>query len=474
MTRRPTNIVASVRAKLLAGAHQRSEDFNEGVSYFRPYPEYKDSGVEWLGKIPRDWKAIRLRYVTEANPTKSEVRQLAAETSVSFVPMEAVGEYGGLILDAVRPLDAVLDGYTYFRDGDVIVAKITPCFENGKGALANGLENGIAFGTTELHVLRPLGSIDARFLFYLTTSHHFRKIGASEMYGAGGQKRVPDDFARNLVHPIPSDSEQRAIAAFLDRETDRIDALIEKKERLIELLQEERTALITRAVTKGLDPDAPMKDSGVEWMGEIPAHWEVTRMKHISPRQSVGLVINPSTYVDEEGSVPFFFGSDVARFRIEVEKARRITEESNKALSQSMLRSGDLVTVRVGYPGITAVVPPHLDRSNCASMMIVRRHSSFASHWLCYAMNSRIGDYQVELVQYGAAQKQFNIAHAVEFIFPIPPLIEQEDLVVYLNSQRRGIDALIAKIREAIDRLKEYRAALISAAVTGKIDVRSA
>ena len=246
---------------------------------FRRYPEYRDSGVEWVGEIPAHWDARRLRFVLETSISKGEVRNLDPAIEVSFVPMEAIREFGGIDLDSTKPLSEVVEGYTYFRNGDVIVAKITPCFENGKGALASSLSSDIGFGTTELHVLRSSSHLHARFLLYLTFSDHFRRIGTASMYGAGGQKRISDDFIRDFRHPLPDFPEQRTIATFLDRETAKIDGLVASKERLIELLQEKRTALITRAVTRGLDSSVPMKDSGVEWLGEIPAHWEVNRLR---------------------------------------------------------------------------------------------------------------------------------------------------------------------------------------------------
>ena len=220
------------------------------------------------------------------------------------MPMEAIAKYGGLDLSLTRELSDVADGYTYFSNGDVLVAKITPCFENGKGSLASELVNGIAFGTTELHVLRCRPELDKQYAFYLTLAEAFRKLGEAEMYGAGGQKRVPESFVTNLRHPLPPLPEQRAIAEFLDRETARIDALLSRKERLIELLQEKRTALISRAVTRGLDPNAPMRDSGVEWLGEIPAHWEVKRLWHLTPpdrRIMYGIVL-PGTSHRRRGS----------------------------------------------------------------------------------------------------------------------------------------------------------------------------
>ncbi len=244
------------------------------------YDHYRASGIDWLGEIPAHWEPTRLRFRLQVGPSKSELEEredLQPESEVPFLPMEAIGENGGLDLSKAKTLEDVVDGYTYFREGDVLVAKITPCFENGKGALAEGLKDRVGFGTTELHVLRPGSELDKQFLFYVTRAYSFRKIGAAWMYGAGGQKRVPDDFICNLRWPIPSLSEQCAIAAYLDREAARIDALVAKKERLIELLEEKRTALISRAVTRGLDPDVALKNSGVEWLGEIPAGWDVVQ-----------------------------------------------------------------------------------------------------------------------------------------------------------------------------------------------------
>ena len=167
--------------------------------------------------------------------------------------METVGEYGGLELTTTKSLREVYSGYTYFREGDVLVAKITPCFENGKGAVASGLVNEIAFGTTELHVLRVKESIDRYFLFYLSIGDAFRRLGEAEMYGTAGQKRVPESFILNLVHPLPPLPEQRAIVDFLDRETARIDALITKVREAIDRLKELRQALISAAVTGKID-----------------------------------------------------------------------------------------------------------------------------------------------------------------------------------------------------------------------------
>ncbi|MDA8349360.1 MAG: DUF262 domain-containing protein [Pseudomonadota bacterium] len=218
-----------------------------------PHPKMKPSGIDWLGDVPEHWEVKRGRFCMDVNPRSRRLRALSPEDEVSFVPMEAVGEYGSLALEQTRAITDIGSGYTEFDDGDIVVAKITPCFENGKGALAEGLTNGAAFGTTELHILRAAATLERRFLFYFTISRLFRSAGEGEMYGAGGQKRVPTEFCENVRVPLPPMDYQRAIADFLDRETGKIDALIAKVETAIERLQEYRTALITAAVTGKID-----------------------------------------------------------------------------------------------------------------------------------------------------------------------------------------------------------------------------
>ena len=174
---------------------------------FPRYPNYKASGVEWLGDVPVGWEVKRLRFVATLNPSKSELAKLDRGTAVSFLPMEAVGDDGTLALDKEKTIGELETGYTYFRDGDVTMAKITPCYENGKGALMRGLTNGIGFGTTELIVARPVPSqTTGTYLHYLFISPDFRSIGESHMYGAGGQKRVPDAFVRNFATSLPPPS----------------------------------------------------------------------------------------------------------------------------------------------------------------------------------------------------------------------------------------------------------------------------
>lgn len=217
-----------------------------------PSAAMKDSGVEWLAKIPAHWLPKRLRFCMSTNPSKSEIK-LEDDELVSFIPMEAVGEFGGLKLETEKELGEISGGYTYFVNGDVLVAKITPCFENGKGAIARNLKNGLAFGTTELHVMRTGSALLPDYLFHLTMSYPFRKIGESEMYGAGGQKRVPEIFLKDFRIGLPPLNEQNEIVKYISNVNHKIDQQMLKTSEAINRLAEYRSALITNAVTGKID-----------------------------------------------------------------------------------------------------------------------------------------------------------------------------------------------------------------------------
>ena len=199
-------------------------------------------------------------------------------------------------------------------------------------------------------------------------------------------------------------------------------------------------------------------------VGVIPEEWEVKPLKQLSPRQCVGVVVNSSSYFADDGTVPFLVGSNVGENSINWGTAKRITDASNQLLGTSRLAAGDLVTVRVGEPGVTAVIPPDLDGCNCASMMIVRQHPSFDSHWLCCVMNSRIGRLQVEHVQYGTAQKQFNISDAVDFCYPVPPLSEQRAIAGALGV----VDALLGTLTQLIAKKRDLKQAAMQQLLTGQ------
>jgi type I restriction enzyme S subunit len=208
------------------------------------------------------------------------------------------------------------------------------------------------------------------------------------------------------------------------------------------------------------------KDSGVAVLGLIPAHWMVKRLRYVSPNVTVGVVVNPSTYFEDDGPVPFLRGVDVGRDEIATKNVKRMSEVSNKINSKSILREGDLVSMRVGYPGVTAVVPRELDGANCASLLIIRKPDEITSRLLCYQINTDIGRNQIKLLQQGAAQEQINVSDIVNFWVVCPPENEATMVEHFLDHETAKIDTLIYKQQQLITLLKEKRQAVISHAVT--------
>jgi len=442
---------------------------------FPRYPKYKDSGVEWLGQVPEHWDVKRLRFVAELNPSKSEVNNLSRDTSISFLPMDAIGDAGTLRLDQEKAISEVESGYTYFRDGDVTVAKITPCYENGKGALMRGLVNGIGFGTTELIVARPkLDEITGTYLHYLFISPDFRSIGESHMYGAGGQKRVPDAFVRNFATAFPPVHEQIRIAAFLDRETAKIDALVAEQERLMELLKEKRQAVISHAVTKGLNPKAALKPSGIEWLGDVPAHWEVTKIKRLASRISSGKTPlgGSEIYVDE--GITFLRSQNIYDEGLRLDDVVFITEAVDEAMSVSRVKANDILLNITGASiGRSCVVPSELPSANVNQhVCVIRLENSSQVPFVGWLFKSATIKNQIDHAQNGAAREGLNFVQIGTMSVALPPAAEQESIASFLNLQTVQLDALNAEAQRAIDLLQERRTALISAAVTGQIDVR--
>ncbi|WP_038903146.1 restriction endonuclease subunit S [Dickeya zeae] len=415
------------------------------MAKYKAYPEYKDSGVEWLGDIPKHWQRFPLKYLVE----------MKSGESITAADIEPEGHYPVFGGNGLR-------GYSskYTHSGSYVLI-------GRQGALCGNVNyaHNQFWASEHALVVKGKKSFNIRWLGEL-----LRAMNLNQYSITAAQPGLSAEALVNLQIPVPPAAEREVVASFISYEAEKIDNLIEKQKQLIELLKEKRQAVISHAVTKGLNPDVPMKDSGVEWLGEVPEHWIIKRLKHISPKIGVGLVINPSTYTKDEG-VYFIFGGDVKEFRFDLTKARRISPQDSNKLLPSRLNSRDLVSVRVGYPGVTSVVTDELDGSNCASIIIIRR-GDYNSNWLCAAMNVWVGRQQVDLASYGAAQKQFNVADAIEFVFPVPPISEQDDIAKFVQKTLNKFDDLTLKALNQIDLLQERRTALISAAVTGKIDVR--
>jgi type I restriction enzyme S subunit len=441
---------------------------------YKKYEKYKPSGLEWLGDIPEHWSTIRIKFSTYV---KGRIgwHGLKSDEFIDEGAYLVTGtDFENNRIDWSRCYHVTLeryaqDPYIQLQNGDLLITKDGTI---GKTAIVSDLQ-GYATLNSGIFLTRPLRQdYLPEFLCWVLNSNCFYDYVSVSQTGTTINHLYQWTF-ENFAFQLPPIAEQKQIARFLDHETTRIDTLITKKRQLIDLLQKKRDAIIYQAVTKGLDPTVSLKDSGIPWIGNIPGTWEVRKLKFIASSLGVGVVIQPSSYVEEGGEVPFILGSDISEGCINVENARRISKESNLKLKQTMLRANDLVCVRVGEPGITAVVPPELDGINCASVMIVRQAKRFDSYWLCYVMNSSLGKANITLVAYGAAQKQFNISHAVDFLYPFPSNIEdQKRISAELDQKLKSISEAILKIKEQLKGLGQYRQSLITSAVTGKIDVR--
>jgi type I restriction enzyme S subunit len=421
------------------------------------------------------WPMKRLKFVAKVNPRHP---RLPEAQLVTFVPMEAIGARGGLDVSAERSAGEVTHGYTSFADGDVLVAKITPCFENGKGAIAGGLRGGVGFGTTELHVVRACPTANRRFLFYVTQSNLFMALGESEMYGAGGQKRVPPEFVQNFALALPPLHAQQAIADFLDKKTAAIDALIAKKERLIELLQEKRQALITQVVTKGLDANVPMKESGVEWLGEIPAHWEVRSLRRLIRHLDQGWSPVADDRIANDGEWGVLKLSAISDGEFDWTQHKTLDAVPEMRYATFRLQRGDLLITRantVDLVGACAVVREECPVPLIMSDLIYRLkpNALLEPEWASLFLRSSLGRLQIARDARGSSMSMAKVSQGqlLDWMITAPPQGEQLVIAEHVRARVGESRAIEQRVRRHIEVLREYRQALITEAVTGKLDI---
>ena len=430
----------------------------------KPYPTYKPSGVEWLGEIPEHWCVKRLKYCASLINQKVD----GSESELPYTGLEHIESWTGKRI--VSDSELTSDGQSsHYQRGDVLFGKLRPYL--AKVLRAN--EEGICTG--ELLVLRP-NLVLRDYLFNYILARDFISIVDSSTYGSK-MPRANWEFIGNLPTIIPPKVEQHVIAEFLDRETERIDGLIEKKEQQIELLREKRSALISHAVTKGLNPTAKMKPSGVEWLGEVPEHWEVHRLKHVATTNfsSVNkhtlegeLPVRLCNYVDVYYNDSITSDIDFMNATATKEEIRRFTiEKGDVLITKDSEEWADIA--------VPAYVKEHFDNVLCGYHLAhIRPHSAcMDGGYLFRAFAARgINDqFRVEatgVTRYGLGKYALENA-----IFLVPPLTEQQAIASFLDRETERIDGLIEKVQESIEKLREYRFAIISAAVTGKIDVRS-
>ena len=436
---------------------------------FRRYSAYRDSGVEWLGDIPAHWESKALkrpfRVVNGSTPKSGEPDNWDGD--IPWVTPEDLGKMSQRVLNEparyITRMGYESCGTRMVGAGSLILSTRAPI-----GHIAiSGIPVCTNQGCRSL-VFRHSGN-ETYFYFQL---HAARPV--LEAAGRGSTfSELAKEHLESVAFSVPPLDEQRAIAAFLDRETVKIDGLVTRKERLIKLLQEKRAALITRAVTRGLDPNVPMKDSGVEWLGKIPSHWEVKRLWHLTPtdrRIMYGIVL-PGPSVDV--GVPIVKGGDVSATRLNLGSLNKTTFEIESRFVRSRLRGGDLVYAIRGSIGEVEMVPDELEGANLtqdAARVAYKKTTNGC--WLLYALRSNVLFGQLEAGALGATIKGINIRDLKRVLVPVPLKSEQIEIANFLNAEAGKFERLSSKILAAIHHLKEFRTALISAAVTGKIDVR--
>ncbi len=420
---------------------------------WRPYPAYKPSGVDWLGDVPEHWEVKGLRYICRLSYGDS----LPSESRESGV----IGVYGS-------------NGQVGTNDfanttGPVIVIGRKGSF----GKINYSTDSVFAIDTT-YYIDSSCTKNSIVWLKYALLTLRLDKVTKDS--AVPGLAREDAYENKLVVPPLP---EQTAIADFLDHETGRIDTLVTKKQTLIERLKEKRTALISRTVTRGLPPDEArkagldphprLKPSGVEWLGDVPEHWEVKRLKHIG-RIRYGLG-EPPEYVDD--GLPFIRATDIDRGMIDLAAVKRVSPSDIPWNRRPSLAEQEILIVRSGaYTGDSAIVPPEV--ADCIAgydmvLTVTRAHAFFVA----WALQSKyILESQIKVSRIRAAQPHLNAEELGNFIFISPSIPEQTAIADFLDRETTKIDQLIAKIETAIERLREYRTALITAAVTGKIDVR--
>jgi type I restriction enzyme S subunit len=437
------------------------------MSRYKAYSEYKDSGVAWLGKIPISWTALSIKrqaVIFNGATPKSEVTDFWDGDISWITPADLGKDKSPYIMSGARSITQAgysSSGTTLVPRGAVILSSRAPIGTLGIAAQELCTNQGCKSLITG-------ESLDSEYLFYvlLSSTAQLNLLGRGTTF-----LELSADELGSYKISFPPLTDQRTIAAFLDHETAKIDALIEKQQRLIELLKEKRQAVISHAVTKGLNPNAPLKDSGVEWLGEVPAHWVVARYKVCTTRVIVGIA-EAATHAYAESGVPIIRSTNIQEEGLNQEGMLFIKKDFAEQNPSKYLYKNDVVTVRTGYPGTSAVVPEGLDQSHCFTNLVATPRAEHHSQFLAEYLNSYIGKKYFELHAWGSAQKNISVPILQDFPIAFPGKEEEEGIVQYIFLQKQEFSRLIALAESSIQLMQERRTALISAAVTGKIDVR--
>ena len=429
------------------------------MAKYKAYPEYKDSGVEWLGEIPSHWNVKRIKEtasVISGYPFSSS--QFHPEKGFPLVRIRDIN---------AKRTEVFFDGYvpneSKINTGDILIGMDgdfnVAWWGNGEAAL-----------NQRVACIRTATDIFTRFIFYIMPFN--MKVVNDLTYFTTVKHLSNTDILKTSL-ALPYEDEVSSIVNFLDHETAKIDNLIEKQQQLIELLKEKRQSEISHAVTKGLNPDVPMKDSGVEWLGEVPEHWTVCRLKQIiksGTSISYGIV-QPGDYLDD--GVPFIQTTNISQGNIQLESLPKTSEIIEKNYPRSRLDGGEVILGIRASIGSAYVVPLELKGANLSrGVARIQPGTSITSEYLVWYLKTNAVEQYWALSKQGSTFSEVSIETVRELTTCVPPKDEQHHITSHLDGSLDRIHKLIVKSEIKMSLLRERRTALISAAVTGKIDVR--
>lgn len=428
----------------------------------KAYPKYKPSGVEWLGDVPEHWGVKRLKYCLSLNTKK-------AVTDENPIALENIESWTGKFIESETEFQG--DGIT-FKKGDVLFGKLRPYL--AKVYLAD--KSGESIG--DIFVLRPTPQVEPKYSAEILRTNNYITVIDGSTYGSK-MPRASWEFIGNLLFLLPPLPEQQTIAALLDRETGRIDSLITKKQRLLELLKEKRTALISRAVTKGLDDSVKMKPAGVEWLGDVPEHWEVKRLKDLLQQKKGAIKTGPfgSQLLSSEmydGDVKVYNQKSVITRNFDYGE-NYISNDKFEEVKEFQTFPGDFLITTRGTIGRCAILPQNAEKGilhPCLMRLQTDKEKVIDRFLEILIEDSGLILDQLRVKSNGTTIEVIYQDSLKNVIVILPPLPEQQAIAAFLDRETAKIDALTYKVETVIEKLKEYRTALISAAVTGKIDVR--
>lgn len=432
------------------------------MSRYRPYPKYKDSGVEWLGEVPDEWNIVRNKQVFKF------IKNSVGENSSDYLLLS-------LTLNGIIPRDiesgkgkfpAEFNTYQEVHKNDLIFC----LFDIDETPRTIGLSEYFGMITGAYNVARCNQGINSKYVYYYYLSvDEYKRL---KPFYTGLRKVVRTETFLNIEFALPSLKEQQSIANFLDNATCKIDTLIQKQQNLIELLKEKRQALISHAVTKGLNPHVKMKDSGVEWLGKVPEHWESVCLKWIAKIYSGGTPDKTNFSYWEEGTIPWISSGEVNQFFI-TEPTTYITEEAYEKSSAKWIPKNALVMALAGQGKTKGMVAQLGIMTTCnQSMAAIVLSENVSERFIFWWLTSNYE--KIRNLAGGDLRDGLNLDIIGSIVCPYFLLSEQQQIANYLDKSTCKIDTLIAKAQKAIELLKERRTALISAVVTGKIDVRNA